>query len=90
MKITGMYNKRRVFILIDSGSTQSYLDEGIAQELQCRLESTPPWVITVANVEMTISRTKCRKFKWLSQGHTFGADLRLLPLGGCDIILRHD
>lgn len=37
-----------------------------------------------------MSRERCKTFQWSSQGHKFEAELRILPLGGCDIILGHD
>lgn len=90
MKINGMVNKRKITILMDSGSTHSYLDENTARELRIDAEPTSPWVITVVNRERIISRGKCRKFSWVTQGHKFKADLKIIPIGGCDVILGHD
>lgn len=37
-----------------------------------------------------ISIEKCGKFMWQSEGHKFSANLRIIPTGGCDVILGHD
>lgn len=49
-------------------------------------------VITVANSERTISKEKRSKFTWETHGTKFDldAELRVISLGGCDIILGHD
>lgn len=90
MKLRGTVNKRPISIFIDSGSTHSYLNVSSVGELHCSLETTLPWIITVANGERTISREKCSRFKWLTHGHEFEAEFRIILLGGCDVILGHD
>lgn len=54
------------------------------------MESTPLWVITVANGGRIISGERCKQFKWSVQGTTLEADLRIINLGGSDMILGHD
>lgn len=90
MKLKGKCKGREISILIDSGSTHSYLNTFTASELQCIIEETPPWVIIVANGEKTVSKEKCSHFTWSMHGHSFEAELRLIPFGGCDIMLGHD
>lgn len=36
------------------------------------------------------SDTKCTDFKWEVQGHEFHFDMRVLKLGGCDMVLKAD
>ena len=36
------------------------------------------------------SNQGCRKFEWKMQGTTFEFDIRLLKLGGCDMVLGVD
>lgn len=50
-------------ILIDSGSTHSFLDETTAMELQCPTLATFPLLLTVANGNKMISRFKCQNFQ---------------------------
>lgn len=37
-----------------------------------------------------MSRERSSKFKWVTQGNTYEADLRVLSFGGCDVIIGHD
>lgn len=46
--------------------------------------------ITVANEEKLCSTAKCNKLKWTAQGLKFHHDLRVLPLGGYDMVLGVD
>ena len=78
-------------ILIDSGSTHNFLDEGTARRLKCPLMGTPALSVIVANGNPVISNSACLGFIWEMQEEKFEAtDLRLLQLGGCDVVLGVD
>ena len=49
IKITGQAKGSNLTILIDSGSTHSFIDENTARRLKCQLMGTPPLSVTVAN-----------------------------------------
>ena len=51
---------------------------------------TKPLSITVANGDKLYSTAKCRNLEWMMQGHLFSHDLRVLPIGGSDIVLGVD
>lgn len=76
--------KGKLNILIDSGSTNSFIDQNTTNELSCII----PWAITIADGGKTTSKYKCTQFRWQMQGVSFVADLGLLKLVGCDVILR--
>ncbi|XP_026434351.1 uncharacterized protein LOC113331931 [Papaver somniferum] len=59
IRIPGLLNNHSISILIDTGSTHSFIDSSLAHQLHCN-------------------------------GQSFSADLRLLPLGGCDMVLGAD
>lgn len=44
-------------------------------------------IITIANVEKVISHWVCPDLKWKMHGELFSADVRVLPLGRCDMVL---
>ncbi|KAF9619056.1 hypothetical protein IFM89_004414 [Coptis chinensis] len=46
--------------------------------------------VQVANGERTMSKAMCTQLKWEMQGHSFEEDIRLLPLGRCDMVLGGD
>jgi len=65
-------------ILIDRGSTHSFLNEGTTRRLKCQLMGTQPLSVTVANGNRVVSKSTCTGFCWEMQGEEFEADLRLL------------
>ena len=78
IKISGNVGKRKLLILIDSGSSHSFLDKSTTKELRCVLQSTIPLYVTVANGHKMISWYKCNGFTWRMQEHEFSVDLRIL------------
>jgi len=49
-------------VLIDSGSTYSFLDESKARRLGCKLTGTQPLSVTMANVNKVMSKSVCVGF----------------------------
>nr|CAD1843957.1 unnamed protein product [Ananas comosus var. bracteatus] len=87
MRLCGTVKNRRIHILIGSGSTHNFLDAAVAAKLGCCAENIPAVNVTVADGNKLISSSTCRAFKWKMQGLEFKADLLLLPLRGCDMVL---
>ena len=77
-------------VLIDSGSTRSFLDEAMARELGCEITNSHPLLITIANGNKVLSQSTCMGFSWEMNGEDFVANLRLLKLGGCNVVLGVD
>ncbi|XP_026459874.1 uncharacterized protein LOC113360593 [Papaver somniferum] len=90
IRIPGILHKNPISILIDTSSTNSFIDSALAKELQCPVTHTASLLVTVANGEKIISSGICSQLNWSMQGHKFCGDLRLIPLGGCDIVLGAD
>lgn len=49
MRSVGRQGKKRLFILIDSGSTRNFLSENTTQRLRCKLQLVEGVSVTVAN-----------------------------------------
>lgn len=77
-------------MLIDSGSSHSFLDYDFAQLLGLQLEEIPPIVVKVANGDCITCRHQIPVFSWWIQGLTFSYDMIVLPFGGHDAILGMD
>ncbi|XP_026409962.1 uncharacterized protein LOC113305068 [Papaver somniferum] len=90
IRIPCLLLQRKVSILIDSGSTTSFIDRTLASSLKCPIEQTPSMLVTVSNGDQTVSTGICSNLQWSMQGYAFVENLRLLPLGGCDIVLGAD
>ncbi|KAL0439602.1 UNVERIFIED_CONTAM: Retrovirus-related Pol polyprotein from transposon.6 [Sesamum latifolium] len=90
LRINGLVGDKEILILIDCGSTYCFLDEKIAETLGCELEDSTPMVVRVADGSKLLSKKVCPKFSWEVQGHKFLHPVRLLKLGGYDLVLGCD
>ena len=87
MRFKVMVGKQVVHTLADSGSTHNFLDVQTAKRLGCKLRSTSPLKVSVANGQEIFSTYECLNFKWSINGVQFETDVMLLPLGGCEMVL---
>lgn len=87
IKVQGQVGERT---LLDSGSMHSFLNEAIAMELRCKMIATTLLSVIVANGSKMYSHNKCEGFRRFMQEQEFQVDLRILELGGCDIVLGVD
>ncbi|KAH9733790.1 hypothetical protein KPL71_017135 [Citrus sinensis] len=87
MRIGGSIKKKAITILIDSGSTHNFLDPTVAKRAGYKIQRVSPMTVSVADGTKIISDAICRQLKWNMQGEEFRVDLRLLPLGECDMVL---
>lgn len=86
-KVVGHHYNQSFIILIDYGATYNFIDPSAAEKLNCSLTSTTPMLITVANGEVIQSHMQCDGFKWKMQKQNFSITVRVIPLGGCDVVL---
>ena len=87
IKLTGLVNGQEILILIDSGSSSSFLSQKTADTLKCDLTSASPITVTVANGEKILSQQQVLNFTWWTQGHTFSTNVRILSLSYSDMVL---
>ncbi|XP_026416872.1 uncharacterized protein LOC113312322 [Papaver somniferum] len=90
IRVPGQLYSHDIFILIDTGNTHSFVDAKLADQLQLPVEPTGQMLVTVANGDSTISRGICNHLQWSMQDYQFQGDLRVLPLGGCDMFLKNN
>ncbi|GJR98552.1 hypothetical protein Tco_0270726 [Tanacetum coccineum] len=69
-----------------SGSTHNFLDIKMAKRIGCKISSTCPLTIFVPGGKQMVTMNECKDFQWQLYGHTFTADVMLLPLGGSDMV----
>ncbi|GJT81143.1 reverse transcriptase [Tanacetum coccineum] len=87
MRVGGYVGKQVIHIFIDSGSTHNFLDLQKSKRLGCQAQRICPMQVEVANGNSLTSHSVCNKFKWTLQGIDFEADVLILPLGGCEMVL---
>ncbi|XP_019084470.1 PREDICTED: uncharacterized protein LOC104699413 [Camelina sativa] len=87
MRVKGSYGKQVLSILIDSHSTHNFMDTKVAEKLNCVLESASIAQVSVTDGRLLGVDATIDKFQWEFRGTTFQADLVVLPLVGCDMVL---
>ncbi|XP_019150587.1 PREDICTED: uncharacterized protein LOC109147385 [Ipomoea nil] len=90
IKLLGMVQKQPIVILVDSGSTHSFLDPKILSQLRREPRKCTPSRVTVANGDQITSDSMCSELQWHIQQESFVKGFRLLRLGGCDMVLGMD
>jgi hypothetical protein len=90
LKLIGYIKKRKVIILVDSGSTHNFIHRRIAQETHCYIHAFNHFQIMISNGE-SMKCGECCENVCLQIGdyhlkyHMFSIDM-----GGCDIVLGAD
>ncbi|KAF7131596.1 hypothetical protein RHSIM_Rhsim09G0045700 [Rhododendron simsii] len=87
MRVRGNVKKKHIIILIDSGSTRNFLNPEVVKRANIEIEDTDSLPVSVADGTRMMSTTMCKKFQWEMQGTNFQADMRILQLKGCDMVL---
>lgn len=87
MRVVGVVNNKPLHILIDSGSTHNFVDLSLAQKIGCTIESIPDQAITVSDGNQIVCNHRCVEFVWTMNNKSFVAEVMLIPLGGCDMVL---
>ncbi|KAH6797799.1 hypothetical protein C2S52_022353 [Perilla frutescens var. hirtella] len=90
IKLKGLAGRHELCVLIDTGSTHSFIDPETAKKIGCVLEYTKPMIVTIADGSRYECNAKCTQFEWEISGNKFVASVRALRLGGCDMVLGVD
>ncbi|KAI4370767.1 hypothetical protein MLD38_019077 [Melastoma candidum] len=81
MKMQGNYERKPLYILVDSGSTHNFLDLSTVKGLNIAVESITPVIVAVADGRSVFCNKMVTKFSWVIQGVEFQADFYILTLG---------
>lgn len=90
IKLQGKVGKLKLMILIDTGSTHSFMDPKIAYQLKLPVQKGSILTVMVANGQKVKCEEICKGFQWEIQGEKFTKDLRMFRMGGCDLVLGMD
>jgi len=90
MQFTGSIEGHDILILVDSGSSHSFIDSSVAAQLLgvCAMPSTIS--VQVANGSSVPCSQEIPMAVWTVQGYEFHSNLKVLPLGSYDMILGMD
>lgn len=79
-----------VLVLVDSGSTTSFLDQTLAKSLDGVTSLARACTVRVADGGELTCSFAVPQCTWYSQGHEFTTNMKVLPLGTYDAILGMD
>ena len=87
MRVKGLVLDKSLHILIDSGSTHNFLDTQAAKNMNCVIENVDAHTITVADGTQIQCQGIVKNFCWKLNGLEFTADVLVISLGSCDMVL---
>ncbi|XP_012845857.1 PREDICTED: uncharacterized protein LOC105965855 [Erythranthe guttata] len=90
IKLQGRVNNHPITILVDTESTHTFLDTNTTKELNCVVEKSNSMNILFADWRKISSEGRCKHFQWRVGPHLFQANVRLLELGGCGLVIGVD
>jgi hypothetical protein len=90
MKVRAMVNNKVMLILVDSGSSHSFVSESFLHSVNIQALPTEPKQGQSANGEILITDHWVPGLEWWANGFTLHTDMKVLPLGPYDAILVYD
>ena len=90
MKFQGQIQGKQVLILVDSGSSHTFVNTEVAAELQGISALVNPVGVQVADGSHMLCSSQIPKAEWSIQGCSFQSGIKILPLSHYDMILGMD
>uniref|UniRef100_A0ACD6AFV1 Uncharacterized protein n=1 Tax=Avena sativa TaxID=4498 RepID=A0ACD6AFV1_AVESA len=90
MRFQGTVQNQEVLMLVDSGSSHTFISTELAERLQATTMAISPLRVKVANGGVMNCSQELLNLEWWTQGVQFHTSFKLLPLGSYDIILGFD
>ena len=87
LKIEGHIKKKKVIVLIDSGSTHNFIHCKIAKKLNCFLYPAPEFQVIVAKEGTINCSRKCHNIKLSMGEYVLNSPMLSIPMGGANVIL---
>ncbi|XP_022024279.1 uncharacterized protein LOC110924592 [Helianthus annuus] len=87
IRVTGHFGKYELQLLMDTGSSHNFLDMALAKQLGCRMVKGLAMLVKIANGHEEVCDQMVKGFCWIMQGIQFTADVYVMPLGDCDMVL---
>jgi len=90
IQIRGRVQNKVFLLLLDSGSSNSFVSSAFVLKAGLSTISTSPQQVRLPNGEVLISDRLVPSLTWWCQGHTLSTDMRVLDLDVYDGILGYD
>lgn len=78
LKIQGIMKRTEVIILLDSGSSYSFVDVKIAKLMKNRVVSKKAFTVIVTTGQKITSRKECKGVKWIMQNYQVCYDVKVI------------
>lgn len=90
LRLQGMIEQHQVLMLVDSGSSQSFISDDLAIKLGGAQQVDCPIHVRVADGGILSCTKEVRDYCWWVKGISFVTTLKVLPLGCYDVIIGMD
>jgi hypothetical protein len=90
IQLPARVNNLTMLMLVDSGSTGSFIDLAMVSKLGLVPSPRPPITVKVANGEQLVCDSYIPQFTWFTHGVKFQHDLQVLDMGSYDAVLGVD
>jgi hypothetical protein len=90
IQLRALVKNQALVILLDSSSSQMFLNSALAQKLQLAISPIASMAVKVANGASLSCSYEVKQFEWWIQGSTFQVDAKLLEIGAYDLVLSMD
>ncbi|XP_019455099.1 PREDICTED: uncharacterized protein LOC109356222 [Lupinus angustifolius] len=87
MKFTGHIHGVQLQVLLDSGSSNNFIQPRIAQCLKLPIKPAPNFKVLVGNGHYLTAEGQVKQLQLMIQGHMLHLPVYLLPVTGADLIL---
>lgn len=90
MRVRALVQNQVMLILIDSGSSHSFINSRLVQRLDVQPVQMAPVVVQLAYGGTLVTDKFIPNLQWWAQGNTFTSTMRVLDMGAYDAILGYD
>jgi predicted aspartyl protease len=90
MRLQGTFKGHEILILVDSGSSSTFISASLVQKLACTTEPIEAATVIVANGATLPCNTRVPNVTWCTQGHSFTMEARVMDLKHYDMDLGID
>lgn len=90
IRLQGLIQNQELLILVDSGSSSSFIAEHVVDKLQLSTQDIVSTKVTIADGGQLSCTKVVPNVEWWCQGQSFASELKVLGLGSYDMILGMD
>jgi predicted aspartyl protease len=90
IQLRALVQNQTLIILVDSGSSHTFLNSVVAQKLEVEATPIAPLSVRVVNGNILSCNYEVKDFSCWIQGHTLQMDVKIIDMGAYDLVLGMD